>query len=151
MVNSAWKSFYELKKPSGIILLLLFHCNWLMIRKNIFVTATLNVKGFFPIMKFMSLFFSSPEPLGSLVSLQYSHGPSSVRPSSTIVKDLLKNRFAYQSQISNGASVGWGEQKFVRGGLGHMTKMAATPIFGKNLSKVFFSRTKGPMTLWLGM
>ena len=32
-----------------------------------------------------------------------------------------------------------------------MTKMAATPIYGKNASKIFFSRTKGPMTLWLGM
>ena len=32
-------------------------------------------------------------------------------------------------------------------GLGHMTKVAATPIYGKNSSKVFFSRTKWPMTL----
>ena len=32
-----------------------------------------------------------------------------------------------------------------------MTKMAATPIYGKNPSKIFFSRTKGPMILWLGM
>ena len=36
-------------------------------------------------------------------------------------------------------------------GLGHMTKMATTPIYGKNPSKIFFSRTKRPMTLWLGM
>ena len=33
------------------------------------------------------------------------------------------------------------------GGLGHMTKMAATPIYGKNLLKIFFSGTKGPETL----
>ena len=32
-----------------------------------------------------------------------------------------------------------------------MTKMAAMPIYGKNPSKIFFSRTNGPMTLWLGM
>ena len=31
-------------------------------------------------------------------------------------------------------------------GCGHMTKMAATPIYGKNLSKIFFSNTRRPMT-----
>ena len=34
---------------------------------------------------------------------------------------------------------------------GHMTKMAATPIYGKNPLKIFFSRTRRPMTLGLGM
>ena len=34
---------------------------------------------------------------------------------------------------------------------GHMTRMAAMPIYGKNLKKIFFSRTKRPMTLKLGM
>ena len=34
---------------------------------------------------------------------------------------------------------------------GHMTKMAATPIDGKNLLKIFFSRTRRPVTLRLGM
>ena len=32
-----------------------------------------------------------------------------------------------------------------------MTKMAAMPIYGKNLKKIFFSGTKNPMTLKLGM
>ena len=32
---------------------------------------------------------------------------------------------------------------------GHMTKMADTPIYGKNLLKIFFSRR--PVTLTLGM
>ena len=35
-------------------------------------------------------------------------------------------------------------------GPGHMTKMAAMPIYGKNL-KTFFSGTKRPMSLKLGM
>ena len=35
--------------------------------------------------------------------------------------------------------------------LGHMTKMAATPIYGKNLSKIFFSGTGGPISTKLGM
>ena len=34
---------------------------------------------------------------------------------------------------------------------GHMTKMALTPIYGKNLLKIFFSRTRRPVTLRLSM
>ena len=33
----------------------------------------------------------------------------------------------------------------------HMTKMATTPIYGKNRLKVFFSRTRRLMTLGLGI
>ena len=36
-------------------------------------------------------------------------------------------------------------------GPGHMTKMAARLIYGKNLKKIFFSRSKRPMTLKLGL
>ena len=35
--------------------------------------------------------------------------------------------------------------------LGHMTKMAATPIYGKNPSKIFFSRTGWPIFTKPGM
>ena len=34
---------------------------------------------------------------------------------------------------------------------GHMTKMTATPIYGKKHFKIFFSRTRRPVILWLGM
>ena len=34
---------------------------------------------------------------------------------------------------------------------GHMTKMAAMPIYGKNLSKIFFSGVGGPISTKLGM
>ena len=34
---------------------------------------------------------------------------------------------------------------------GHMTKMATMPIYGKNPSKNFFSRTIGPISTKLGM
>ena len=34
---------------------------------------------------------------------------------------------------------------------GHMTKMAAMPIYGKNPSKIFFSGTCGPISIKLGM
>ena len=44
-----------------------------------------------------------------------------------------------------------GGTKFCSPHLGHMTKMAATPIYGKNPSKIFFSRTGGPIFTKLGM
>ena len=44
-----------------------------------------------------------------------------------------------------------GGMKFCSRHLGHMTKMAATPIYGKNPSKIFFSRTGRPITTKLGM
>ena len=43
-----------------------------------------------------------------------------------------------------------GGTKFCSRHLGHMTKMAATPIYGKNPSKIF-SRTGGPIFTKLGM
>ena len=36
-------------------------------------------------------------------------------------------------------------------GPGHMTKMAAMPMYGQNHSKIFFSRTSGPIALKVGM
>ena len=65
---------------------------------------------------------SSREPLGSLVSLYNSHGPSSVRRPMSVVRPstifkalLLQNRWANRSQISYGASVGWGNENLFAG------------------------------------
>ena len=44
-----------------------------------------------------------------------------------------------------------GGTKFCSWHLGHMTKMAATSIYGQNPSKIFFSRTGGPIFTKLGM
>ena len=44
-----------------------------------------------------------------------------------------------------------GGKKFCSRHLGHVTKMAATPIYGKNPSKIFFSRTGRPIFTKLGM
>ena len=44
-----------------------------------------------------------------------------------------------------------GGKKVYINGPGHMTKMAATPINGKNPSKIFFSRTGRPIFTKLGM
>ena len=44
-----------------------------------------------------------------------------------------------------------GGRKFDHNGLCHMTKMAAMPIYGKDLKKIIFSGTKKSMTLKVGM
>ena len=44
-----------------------------------------------------------------------------------------------------------GGTKFCSRHLGHMTKMAATPIYGKNPSNIFFSRTGRRISTKLGM
>ena len=43
------------------------------------------------------------------------------------------------------------EMKIHEHDAGYMTKMAATPIYGKNPSKVVLSRTGGPICAKLGM
>ena len=43
------------------------------------------------------------------------------------------------------------EMKINKHDAGHMTKVAATPIYDKNTSKVFFSWTDGPISTKLGM
>ena len=44
-----------------------------------------------------------------------------------------------------------GGMKGCSNGPGHITNMAAMPMYGKNLKKIFFSGTKQPMTLKVGM
>ena len=80
--------------------------------------------------------------------------PSVVRLSTIFKKLLLQNRWANRSQISCGASVCRGT-KVCSGHLGHMTKMAATPIYGKNPSKNLLLRNQrasdlGPWYVALG-
>ena len=81
---------------------------------------------------------------------------SGVRPSSSVVNNfkrlLLRNRWADQSQAKFYVEPPWvGGTIFCSRHLGHVTKMAATPIYGKNPSKIFFSRTGGPIFTKLGM
>ena len=87
--------------------------------------------------------------IGELIGYSWS----GVRPSFTMLKDLLlRHRFANQSQIICGASLGRGGGAiFCSRHLGHIIKMAATPIYSKNPSKIFFSRTSGPIFTKLGM
>ena len=83
-------------------------------------------------------------------SLSVVHRPSSVRrPHSSNIfcsetTGSVKAEFHIESQ--------WVEEtKVCSPHLGYMTKMAATPIYGRNPLKIFFSGTKEPLALGLGM
>ena len=88
--------------------------------------------------------------IGELIGYSWS----GVRRPSVVVNNfkhlLLQNRFPDQSQILCGASLGRGNKNCSRH-LGHMTKMAATPIYGNNPSEIFFSRTSKSIFPKLGM
>ena len=87
--------------------------------------------------------FSSPEPLGSqreLIVYPSSRRPSVRCPSalaSTIFKDLLlSSETAWPIKAKFYVEPPWeGGTKVYINGPGHMTKMAAMPIYGKNLKK----------------
>ena len=63
---------------------------------------------------------------------------------------FLRNHWASRSQILYVSFQVQGNEFFWHDA-GHMTKMAAMPIYGKNLSKIFFSETGGPISMKLGM
>ena len=89
-----------------------------------------------------------------MASLKDTHGPASVRPS--VVRPQCSKIFFSETHGPIKAKFyvepPWvGGTIFCSRHLGHMTKMAATPIYGKNPSKIFFSRTSRPIFAKLGM
>ena len=98
---------------------------------------------------------SSPEPKahGELIGYPWSgvRRPSVVRPSFTISNTFF-SKTAWPIKAKYYVEPPWvGGAKVCSRHLGHMTKMAATPIYGKNPSKIFFSRTGRPIFTKLGM
>ena len=91
---------------------------------------------------------SSPEPLGSQGEL--IRRPSVVRRPSTISK-IFFSETAWPTKAKFYMKHLWegGTNVYIRNP-GHMTKMAAMPIYGKNPSKIF-SRTGGLISTKLGM
>ena len=115
---------------------------------------------FFIVIDFCSKdIFSSPEPSGSqgelIVYLCSVVRPSSVRPSSVRRPPFSK---IFSSETAWPIKAKFYMKHLWEGGTnvyinnpGHMTKMAAMPIYGKNPSKIFFSGTTGPISTKLGM
>ena len=103
------------------------------------------------------LVFSSPEPKAHrwAYRILMVRRPSVVvrccRPSLTI-SNIFSSATAWPIKAKFYLEPPWvGGTKVCSRHLGHMTKMAATPIYGKNPSKIFFSRTGRPIFTKLGM
>ena len=112
----------------------------------------LSLFSFHFFLHFRTKIYSSPEPLGSqgeLIVYPSSRGPSVRHPPFSKIFSSettwpIKAIFYVEPPCVGGTKV-------CSRHLGHMTKMAATPIYGKNPSKIFFSRTGGPIFTKLGM
>ena len=101
--------------------------------------------------------------IGELIVYPWIRRPSyvvrpSVRPSSVVRRrrpqcsNIFFSETAWQIKAKFYMEPPWvGGTNFCSRHLGHMTKMAATPIYGKNTSKIFFSRTGRPISTKLGM
>ena len=97
--------------------------------------------------------FSSPEPSGS-------QGELMVYPCSVVRPSVRRPQFSkiFFSETAWPVKAKFYMKHLWEGGTnvyinnpGHMTKMAAMPIYGKNPSKIFFSGTTGPISTKLGM
>ena len=91
--------------------------------------------------------------IGELIVFQWS---GIRRPSVVVRRPQCSNIFfsetAWPIKAKFYVEPPWvGGTKFCSRHLGHMTKMAATPIYGKNHSKIFFSRTGVPIFTKLSM
>ena len=97
------------------------------------------------------------ESLASARDPQPPPSASVVRPSFSSVRrpqcsNIFISETAWPMKAKCYVEPPWvGGTKFCSRHLGHMTKMAATPIFGKNHSKIFFSRTGRRISTKLGM
>ena len=88
--------------------------------------------------------------MGELIVYQSLRRPSVVCPStisnifSSETTGPIELKFHMETSKDGGTKV-------CSNSLGHMTKMAAMPIYGKHPLEIFFSRTRRPMTSGLGM
>ena len=76
--------------------------------------------------------------------------PASVRPFT--FSNVFSSETAWPIKAKFYVEPPWeGGTKVYTNGPGHITKMAAMPIYGKNFFLKIFSRTRSPMILKLGM
>ena len=88
---------------------------------------------------------------GELIGYPWIRRPSSIRRRLFTFSNVFSSETAWPIRAKFYVEPPWeGVTKVYINGPGHMTKMAATPIYGKNPSKIF-SRTGGPIFRKLGM
>ena len=114
----------------------------------------ISVVNFFVFLRLLFLAHLSRRLIGELIVYPWSGVHR--RPSSSVRRPQYSNIFFSETPWSIKAKFyvepPWvGGTKFCSRHMGHMTKMAATPIYGKNPSKIFFSRTSRPISTKLGM
>ena len=98
--------------------------------------------------------FSSPEPKAHKMPPSGVHPSvrrSSIRPSSSTISNIFLYKTTGPVIAKFYVEPLWvGGTKVCSRHLGHMTKMAAKPIYGKNSSKIF-SGTSGLISMKLGL
>ena len=88
--------------------------------------------------------------IGELIGYPWSVVVCRRRPST--ISNVFLSETAWPIKAKFYVEPPWeGGTKVYINGPGHITKMAATPIYGKNPPKIFFSRTGGPIFTKLGM
>ena len=88
---------------------------------------------------------------GELIGYPWIRRPSVVVRPSTF-SNIFSSETAWPIKAKFYVEPPWeGGTKVYINGPGHITKMAAMPIYGKNPSKIFFSRTGRPIFTKLGM
>ena len=89
---------------------------------------------------------------GELIGYPWIRRPSIRRRPSSTFSNIFSSETAWPIKAKFYVEPPWeGGTKVCINGPGHMTKMAAMPIYGKKPSKIFFSRTGGPIFKKLGM
>ena len=82
--------------------------------------------------------------ISELIGYSWIRRPASVRPFT--FSNVFSSETAWPIKAKFYVEPPWeGGTKVYLNGPGHMTKMAATPIYGKNPSKIFYSKTSGPI------
>ena len=94
--------------------------------------------------------------MGELIEYQSLRRPSVVCRPSSVSPSTISNIFSSETtgpiKLKFHMETPWDAgTKVCSNGPDHMTKMATMPIYGKNPLKIFFSRTRSPMTSVLGM
>ena len=124
--------------------------------REVKIGKTRRDRGISHVWSYIFLAHLSRRLTGELIGYPWIRRPSVVVVRPSVCPSTFSNIFfsetAWPIKAKFYVEPPWeGGTKLYMNGLGHMTKMAAMPIYGKNPSKIFFSRTGGPIFTKLGV